>query len=238
MTNLDGNVRLTHPNLSRRSFIATSALVVSGLLVNPSSALADASAGEDYSELFKYMTEAGIFDFSGLSEEEINRMLLLQAQYESSQLLLTLDVDGSAQQSIARARPGYSNVYSSPVKKSSGFRDVGNQPRDGFSYNTSGSSVTVLTSGGPSISLAFGFPAPWGTITIGVSFATYRSGAVGGYNVGIPGDGKRYKVQANIVYESTPYTVYYTDSAGKKSVYKRTHTTPSIVGRDFRAYRI
>lgn len=237
MTNLDNNAKQASLRLSRRSFVASSALLISGLLVNPSLAFADTGVDEDYSELFEYMTEAGVFDFSGLPEAEISRMLLLQAQYESSQLIATLNASEGVRKGISRVRPGYSNVYSSPVKQSSGFRDVGNQPRDGFSYNTAGSSVTILTSGGPSISLTFGFPSPWGTTAIGVSFATYKSGAVGGYNVGIPGDGNRYKIKANIDYESTPYTVYYTDSNGKRSVYKRTHTAPSIVGRDFRAYR-
>lgn len=39
-------------------------------------------------------------------------------------------------------------------------------------------------------------------------------------------------------YVSKPFTVYRTDARGVRSVYRRSHTIPAFVAKDFRTYRV
>lgn len=224
--------------MSRRAFVVTSALLASGLVMNPYEAFADGTGMDKYAELQAYMSDDGIFDFSGLPRTEIDRLLLLQAEFESVRLMADIGRESNSGAIVPFGRPSYSNVYGSPVKARSGARDVGNQPSQGYSSN-SAFSVGVALSGGPNVALSFGVPSPWGTTSIGVSFAASKGqGVASAVNVSMPGDNKRRKIKMNIEYESTPYTVYCTDSSGNKSVYRRAHTVPSITGRDSLVYMV
>ena len=224
--------------MSRRAFVAASALVVTGLALQPSWAFANTVEGARFEELRGYLTPDGIYDFSGLPRTEIDRLLLLQAESESAQIIGQALADGPKTGIVPFARPSYSNVYGSPVKASTGARDVGGQPSGGYSAN-SPFSVGVALSGGPNITVGFGFPSPWGSTNISISFAASKGqGVASAVNVSMPGDNRRRKVKMNLEYESIPYTVYYTDSSGKKSVYRRAHTVPSITGQDHFIYLV
>lgn len=226
--------KLLSEQMSRRVFLASAALLIPSFAIQPRLAFADEAGGDEYAELFLYRTETGIFNFSSLPQADKDRLLLLQAEYESSRLIAELEMADGMSLGMARTRPKYSTVYSKAVKKNSGFRDLPNQRKNGYSFEKD-SQVIISLVGGPNITLSFGFPSPWGTTSLGVSFATARSSsAIVAYGITIPGDKKRHKIQLNLQYESIPYTVYYTNSSGKKSVYKRAVTTPSLVGEDYR----
>lgn len=122
--------------------------------------------------------------------------------------------------------------------KSSGYRDVSGQPSGGYSFKAPGGSISVSYTGGASITLSFGCPLPWGTVSFGCSFGRSNGIGVGSMSQNIPGDGHKYKVTLDNKYKVMPYTVYYTNSRGQRSVYARKVSTPVIVDYNFGYRRV
>lgn len=212
-------------DFSRRSLFASAGLIAASVAF-PKSALAQ-KCNLPNSE--KSTTLGAPIDMTGCSREEIEAYSLELAKMESEQLLATLE-EHSEETGILRARPTYVNEYGSPTYSKSGFRFVEGQPANGYSFSNGGS-IIVNLSGGSSISVSFSFPLKHGG-SIGISVPFARTSTISGVTVNIPA-GARRKVKMNLEYVSTPYTTYYIDSNGNKSVYAHLHSTPVISAHDY-----
>lgn len=224
--------------MDRRQFFGLSVVAASRLLFSdldtPSLALAqDLNLVNELNTSVapNYLT-IDTFDCVGMSSNQIEMALQSIAQKEAQQFVES-DISTAESMGILRVRPKYDTVYDKPVAKSSGYRDVSGQPAGGYSFKSPGGSISVSYTGGANISLSFGCPLPWGTVSIACSFG--RSNGIGVESMAqfIPGDGHSYKVTLNNKYNVLPYTVYYTNASGVRSVYAHKVSSPVIVGYAF-----
>lgn len=201
---------LNDDSLSRRSFITLAALGSASLLV-PSIALADTGANQ---ELNAGGETGEIFMYPNMTPAEFEAMLRKQAEEEAARIIAEAEAKNPAGPTT-RARPGYETVYESTRYVSSGYRNVSGQPSAG-TYFPSGGYIYVSSTGGANISISV--PAPWGSIGLSVPFGTKVNS--GGFAIWVPGG--RYSIaQQNATYACQPFTVWYTDSYGNRSVYRR-----------------
>lgn len=178
--------------------------------------------------------DGACLDYSDVSQSEVEKLLQRQAELDAAGIISGAELLDD-ERGFRRGRPRYDTVYGASVQSSTGLRDVSGQPSGGYSFGSAGGAVYIALSGGPNLSISFGFPAPWNRVSVGVSFG--KIVPVSGIMVNIPGDGMHYKVRLNNTYASKPFTVYKTDPRGVRTVYRRSHTTPVLVSKDFRAYR-
>lgn len=230
--------------MSRRELIGLVGIGASSLLIPEFAFASDGSGSLDEKtiERIALTSPDSILDLSSLPDADQDKILLQRTEAEAAWIISLLENEhGEAPSTLsAKSRSNkYTTVYGKAAYKNSGYRLVPGQKEKGVSFSTGGTIYFAL-SGGSKITISFGFPAPWGTISMGVSFGKFLGGspAVGGYEVDIPGDKKRYKVWLNNEYKSIPYTIYYTDTKGKRKVYARKCGTPVIVGHDFDARRV
>lgn len=211
-------------SVSRRSVIALAGLTAMGMML-PAQGYASeypVFSGEAFDH-----PNTELLDLSHLSRQEIELYSLELAKKESAELIAQLDENSG----FLRARPRYENVYGPATYGMSDWEYIDGQPANGYSFSNGGS-IIVSLSGGFSVTVGFAFPLSFGgSISISIPFA--RANAVSGVTINIPAGGRK-KVQMNIEYVSTPYTTYYYDANGNKSVYAQLHSTPVISAYDYR----
>ena len=198
-------------SVSRRSFVTLAAIGGASLLV-PSIALADTGADKGLNA--GEMTGEIIFDYPDMTPAEFEAMLRKQAEKEAAEIIAQAEAENPSGPAT-RARPGYETVYESTRYVSSGYRNVSGQPAGG-TYFQSGGYIYVST--------------PWGSVGVSVPFG--KKVSVGGYGVWVPG-GRYYVVQQDATYACQPFTVWYTDSYGNRSVYRRS-TSSTMYKHAFR----
>lgn len=216
--------------LSRRSVVGLGASMLSlfipstAFAVNPITQMADLPCSRSISST--------PYVFVGHSVEETESFISSVAQKESDCFIKECGfIDDSGIEK--RGRPYYETEYGDTQNTSSGYRYI---TSDTYSFSHGGL-LYFSPSGGPNISISFSFPAKFGgTIGVSVSFGKKVTGP-SGVGVNIPGGQVPYKVQLNNTYASKPYTVYYIDAYGNRSVYAHMHTTPTLIGYDFRVVR-
>lgn len=217
-------MKSTNDNLvSRRSFVTLAAIGGASLLV-PSIALADTGADQGLNA--EEMTGETIFEYPDMTPAEFEAMLRKQAEKEASEIIAQAEAENSSGLAT-RARPSYETVYEPIQYVSSGYRNVSGQPAGG-TYFQSGGYIYVTATGGANITISI--KTPWGSIGISVPFG--RKVDVGGYGVWVPG-GRYSVVQQSATYTCQPFTVWYTDSYGNRSVYRRSSSS-SMYSHAFR----
>lgn len=221
------NVNVREASLTRRSALAAAGLISGSMLIPDTLYASDAplpSASNNSRRL------AVVKGHANLARSELEAVIFEQAKKEGDKLIQSLN-ESIGNSKAARGRPYYENVYGPVTYANSGYQFVGGQPANGYSFSNGGSIYVELT-GGPSVGVSFSFPLSFGG-AVGVSMSFARAVSSPGIIVNIPAGGRK-KVKANIEYASTPYTTYYIDAYGNRSVYAHLHSYPEVTGRDFK----
>lgn len=213
-------------SITRRSMLTVAGLVTASLIA-PRKLYA--SSASSFVTDPSYDSIRTIEDFSNRTKSELESIVLERAKIEGEQFIESLNASIQSP-SVTRGRPYYENVYGPVTYTNSGFRFVDGQPANGYSFSNGGTIYVELT-GGFTVGISFSFPLSFGG-SAGASVSFARTVPSPGIGVDIPAGGRK-KVKANVEYASTPYTTYYVDAYGNRSVYAHLHSYPVVSGRDF-----
>lgn len=217
--------------LSRRTLFSLGILGAANAIM-PTAAVAQQAIEPLKSTTFPPNTPTVPYIFLNHSNREVEDFLDALAAKEAAEIIKHAHETVSSSV-LAKGKPYYETVYGSTVTSESGYRRITTR---GYAFSTGGTLYFEL-SGGANISIGFSIPASFGgSISVSVSFGRQVSSP--GIGVTIPGGNIPYGVELNNTYSTKPYTVYYIDAYGNRSVYAHMHTTPVLTYHHFRTVRV
>jgi hypothetical protein len=228
---------LTNNEVSRREVIGLS-LAGAGLLLSTSVLKTPEPAfAATVGQVDQANKTSGLLDLSSFSEDQRAAFLQKIAEAEIQEIISNARKESSAL-NYRSARDRFIWKYGKVTNFSTGYRVLPGQPKNGVSFNTSGAVYCTVT-GGTSVSVNVGFSHPLGYVNLSVPFGKYKGEtSVVGETVNIPGGKVRYKVWLNVDFETLPYIIYHEDVKGKRTLYRKWHTTPVRIGYDFEARKV